>query len=132
MKELWGLFWLGFILIPILYLISRIFNKPSDDSQERFSNAPGKAFADFLLRSWRESKQVLANIVFILLTTIFVGVIILTNQLDLKVSILVVATMLSGGLVSFGYLISLYRIFVMTNRKITISLFRLVWAASPS
>ncbi|MBG0786974.1 MAG: hypothetical protein H0S79_17905 [Anaerolineaceae bacterium] len=117
MEELWGLFWLGFILIPVLYLISRIFNKPNEDSQEKFSNAPGKAFADFLLRSWHESKQVLANIVFILLTIIFMGVIIITNQLDLKVSILIVATLICGGLVSFGYLISLYRIFAMTNRK---------------
>lgn len=117
MTELWGLFWLGFILIPIIYLISRIFNKSDEDGQGKFGNPPGKAFADFLLRSWRKSNQVLANIIFILLTVIFMGVVIFTNHLDLKLSIMIVVTLLFGGFVAFIYLISLYKIFAMTNHK---------------
>jgi len=117
MSELWGPFWLGFILIPILYLISRIFKRPDEDNQDKFGNAPGKVFADFLLRSWKKSNQILANIVFILLTIVLMGVIIITNHLDMKLSIMIVVTLLCGGLVAFGYLTSLYKIFVMTNNK---------------
>jgi uncharacterized membrane protein len=117
MDELWGLFWLGFILIPILYLISRIFNKPDEESQDKSQNAPGKVFADFLRRSWRKSKQALANIIFIILIVVFMTMIIITNSLDLQLSILIVVVLLLGGLVAFGYLTSLYKIFAMTNQK---------------
>jgi len=116
MDELWSLFWLGFILIPILYLISRIFNKPDEENQGS-NNPPGKAFADFLRRSWRKSKQALANIVFIILIVVFMTVIIISNHLDLQLSILIVVVLLMGGLVAFGYLVSLYKIFAMTNQK---------------
>ena len=117
MSELWGLFWLGFILIPILYLISRIFNKSEEESQDKLSNPPGKAFADFLMRSWRKSKQILPNVIFLLLVSGFMVIVIFTNHLDLQLSILIVVILLCGGLVAFGYLISLYRIFTMTNNK---------------
>ena len=117
MNELWGLFWLGFILIPLIYLISRIFNKPDEENQEKNSNPPGKAFADFLGRSERKSKQALANIIFIILLAVFMTVIIFTNHLDLQLSILIVVVLLLGGIVAFGYLTSLYKIFTMTNQK---------------
>ena len=44
-------------------------------------------------------------------------IVIFTNHLDLQLSILIVVILLCGGLVAFGYLISLYRIFTMTNNK---------------
>lgn len=117
MNELWGLFWLGFILFPILFLISRIFVKPGKSYQQEQENNPGKAFANFLEHSWVRSKQVLANISFFVLVIATMALIIISNHLDLKLSILVVIVLLSGGLVAFGYLISLYKIFAMTNQK---------------
>ena len=117
MDELWGLFWLGFILIPILYLISRIFNRPGEENEGEKGSSPGNAFANFLKRSWHKSKQVVANIVFIILVIGMMAIIIFLNNLDLKLSILIVVTLLLGGLVAFGYLISLYKIFSMTNHK---------------
>ena len=117
MDELWGLFWLGFILIPILYLISRIFNRSDEEYAEEKSGGPGKAVANFLKRSWHKSRQVFANIVFIILVIAMMAIIIVINHLDLKLSILIVVTLLCGGVVAFGYLLSLFKIFSMTNHK---------------
>lgn len=117
MNELWGLFWLGFILIPILYLISRIFNRPGEEYAEEKSNGPGKAVANFLKRFWHKSRQVFANMVFILLIIAMMAMIIVINHLDLTLSILIVVTLLCGGIIAFGYLFSLFKIFSMTNHK---------------
>lgn len=117
MDELWGLFWLGFILFPILFLISRIFVKPGkSDEQEQDANS-GKSLARSLKISWIKSKQVLANIIFLILVIAMMALIIMTNNIDLQLSIMTAIALLAGGLIAFGYVVSLYKIFTLTNQK---------------
>ena len=111
MTMFWGLFWLAFILLPILYLISRNFRQSTDSTDKQGKNSLRKNLVVFLNRIWEKSEDLLPNIVFGIMVTVLIILVNLTVSAPWDLSLVIAGLILSGGAASFLYLASLYKTF---------------------
>jgi hypothetical protein len=111
MTMFWGLFWLAFIILPILYLISRNFKHRSDSDGRHQNNSLRIKFVIFLNRIWGKSEDLIPNIVFGIMVTVLIILIDVAVQAPWDLGLVIAGLILSGGAAAFLYLASLYKIF---------------------
>jgi hypothetical protein len=107
----WGLFWLAFTLLPILYLISRGFKRSSDSDENRQTKSLRTKFVKFLNFIWQKSEGFLPNFIFGIMVIVLIIIVDLTVQTPWDLGLVIAGLILSGGAAAFLYLASLYKTF---------------------
>lgn len=111
MTMFWGLFWLAFILLPVLYLISRNFKRSPESDETRRNKSLRKKLVIFLNFIWQKSEGFIPNIVFGIMVVALIILIDLAVHAPWDLGLVIAGLILSGGAAAFLYLASLYKTF---------------------